>query len=519
MLLVHLLTMPITASDCAKAGELIRFLERIGFNQLATEFDKQWNAQIEKQEQSAEKSGDGAAITNFSQEPVSVSLKHSSDSIIEAEARPKPQKNSSTTTTSLKVLRKRHMVVSCQGDTSELYAHTEQKLAPSFIHGAGFALDDYSNIIKESIEMVTHKPYTKKAPASDLPVYTVPLQVVFQKGKTGLEAHDEFPIIEGDLIAGRYRVVQFLDSAAFSRTVSCVDERTKRTVCLKIVRNSKENFDQSLDEIKLLLLLNEKGDPNENCILRLHDFFYFKEHLFLVTELLLDNLYLYGKHNREKETKPYFTLPRIQSIVKQVLTALRFLHSHRILHCDLKPENILFKSYKNCQVKVIDFGSSCYTTDSLGSYVQSRNYRSPEVILGCKYDTGIDIWSLGVIIPELATGKLLLNNESVPALLASITALCGPLPVSMLHEGRNTPFFVTKHGVFYERINGQVILHFPVDKLDRSKIFGFDDPEYIQFVEQCLVVDPKQRPSAEELLQHPFLHKDYGSCCCEWSTV
>ena len=66
----------------------------------------------------------------------------------------------------------------------------------------------------------------------------------------------------------------------------------------------------------------------------------------------------------------------------QCLEALRFVHGLDLIHCDLKPENILIKSYSRCEIKVIDFGSSCFTRDHLSSYVQSRSYRAPEVILG-----------------------------------------------------------------------------------------------------------------------------------------
>ena len=91
-------------------------------------------------------------------------------------------------------------------------------------------------------------------------------------------------------------------------------------------------------------------------------------------------------------------------ISKQVLEALEYTHSLRLVHCDLKPENILVKSYSRAQVKVIDFGSSCFEDDHLSTYVQSRSYRAPEVMLGCPYDNKIDIWSLGCIIAELWTG-------------------------------------------------------------------------------------------------------------------
>ena len=88
------------------------------------------------------------------------------------------------------------------------------------------------------------------------------------------------------------------------------------------------------------------------------------------------------------------------------MEALQFLHGLGLIHCDLKPENILVKSYSRCEVKVIDLGSSCFETDHLCSYVQSRSYRAPEVILGLPYDKKIDIWSLGCILAELCTGNV-----------------------------------------------------------------------------------------------------------------
>lgn len=96
----------------------------------------------------------------------------------------------------------------------------------------------------------------------------------------------------------------------------------------------------------------------------------------------------------------------VQSITIQCLEALKFLHGLGLIHCDLKPENILIKSYSRCEIKVIDLGSSCFETDHLCSYVQSRSYRAPEVILGLPYDKKIDIWSLGCILAELCTGNV-----------------------------------------------------------------------------------------------------------------
>ena len=74
-----------------------------------------------------------------------------------------------------------------------------------------------------------------------------------------------------------------------------------------------------------------------------------------------------------------------------------------------------------CEVKVIDLGSSCFVTDHLSSYVQSRSYRAPEVILGLPYDQKVDIWSFGCILAELLTG-LVLFQVSQPW---SMCLLCG----------------------------------------------------------------------------------------------
>lgn len=485
--------MPISGKDCLKAGEFVKFLESIGFHNLANEFDSQWNLQVEKQG------------NNEDEERAS---------LVDREV--VPAMKSTPKKLTLKSLDKKHLTVCFVGDPSDLYAHTEERVIPSFPHGAGYDVEKFAMFCTEGIEMVPYSPYTRQTLPSNLPLEKVMLPIFMEMEKAGLEPQRDFPVVKGSIIAGQYIVERRLDVGAFSRVVSCVEEKTKKPMCLKIIKNTKESFDQSIDEVKLLLLLQRKGDPDKHCILRLHDFFYFKEHLFLVTELLKENLYKFGESSRRKKEEPYFTLARLQAITRQLLTALRFLHDQKLMHGDLKPENVVFRSYNECTVKLIDFGNCGYITDSLSSYVQSRPYRSPEVILGCKYDTGIDIWSLGVMLPELATGKLLFNSDSIPALFASITAICGPLPTRLLHEGRNTLFFVSKHGAFYQKAEGKVLFHFPASQLNHSNIFGFDDPEYVNFVEKCLTLDPATRPTAEELSRHPFLDKDYGSCFCSW---
>lgn len=86
-----------------------------------------------------------------------------------------------------------------------------------------------------------------------------------------------------------------LGSAAFSTAYRCIDLEAgiegDEEVALKIVKNSKDFFDQSLDEIKILKILNDAGDCDSFRCLKMIEFFYYKEHLVIVTELLKLNLY------------------------------------------------------------------------------------------------------------------------------------------------------------------------------------------------------------------------------------
>ena len=246
-------------------------------------------------------------------------------------------------------------------------------------------------------------------------------------------------------------MVDLLGQAAFSRAVQALDLKTGGLVCLKVVKNNKDFVDQSLDEIKMLRYVNAADPGDEYGVLRLYDFFYFREHLILVTELLRANLYEFAKHNRDSGEPLYFSPAHVQSVARQVLRSLAFLHSLNLVHADLKPENILMKSYSACEVKVIDLGSSCFLTDRLASYVQSRSYRAPEVILGLPYGQKIDIWSLGCIVAELASGRVLFHNSSPTAILARVEGIVGRVPAGMVQRGRYGHRYYTPEGKLYQR--------------------------------------------------------------------
>jgi len=124
-------------------------------------------------------------------------------------------------------------------------------------------------------------------------------------------------------------------------------------------------------------------------------------------------------------------------------------NSFNLIHVDLKPENVLIKDEKSCEVRLIDFGSSCFLHDHLSSYVQSRAYRAPEVILGLRYGPTVDIWSLGCVLYELYCGQVLFSNHNVPVVLARIGGIIGPFDTYMMRKGKNVEKYFAKERVMH----------------------------------------------------------------------
>ncbi|KAM3375887.1 dual specificity tyrosine-phosphorylation-regulated kinase mbk-2 isoform X1 [Capsicum galapagoense] len=336
------------------------------------------------------------------------------------------------------------------------------------------------------------------------------LRIIHRKNRTGFEESKELPIILNSIIAGRYYVTEYLGSAAFSKVIQAHDMHTGVDVCLKIIKNDKDFFDQSLDEIKLLKFVNKNDPCDEHHILRLYDYFYHQEHLFIVCELLRANLYEFQKYNRESDIEPYFTMSRLQTITRQCLEALVFLHNLGIIHCDLKPENILIKSYRRCEIKVIDLGSSCFQSDSLSLYVQSRSYRAPEVILGLPYDAKIDLWSLGCILGELCSGEVLFPNEAVVMLLARLIGMLGPIDTDMLERGQETYKYFTKdYDLYYINEDTSLLEYIIPEETSLEHQLSVSDPLFLDFVRKLLEITPQKRPTAKEALGHPWLSRWY----------
>jgi dual specificity tyrosine-phosphorylation-regulated kinase 2/3/4 len=112
------------------------------------------------------------------------------------------------------------------------------------------------------------------------------------------------------------------------------------------------------------------------------------------------------------------------------------LEKYQIIHCDLKPENILLRDDTCETLKLVDYGSGCFRDEQVYTYVQSRFYRAPEVILRIPYSEKVDIWSFGCILAELYTGEPLFPGNNEQEQLELIMEICGIPPEQMIDKSR-----------------------------------------------------------------------------------
>eukprot|EP01054_Gregarina_sp_Poly1_P005432 Gregarina_sp_Poly_1__5431@NODE_286_length_10041_cov_88_726088_g247_i0_p2_GENE_NODE_286_length_10041_cov_88_726088_g247_i0NODE_286_length_10041_cov_88_726088_g247_i0_p2_ORF_typecomplete_len860_score97_60Pkinase/PF00069_25/2_1e54Pkinase_Tyr/PF07714_17/9_1e25Kinaselike/PF14531_6/6_3e10Kdo/PF06293_14/8_9e06Pkinase_fungal/PF17667_1/3_3e05APH/PF01636_23/7_3e05WaaY/PF06176_11/0_00054RIO1/PF01163_22/0_0021FTA2/PF13095_6/0_079Seadorna_VP7/PF07387_11/0_22Seadorna_VP7/PF07387_11/2_1e03_NODE_286_length_1004 len=340
------------------------------------------------------------------------------------------------------------------------------------------------------------------------------IKVVYERNRTGFQETRDFKYTIDKIVAGRYQILGEIGKAAFSTTFRCADLVAHTEVCLKVITNCKDYIDQSLDEIQILRFIKANVEPCHSRCLELLDYFYFEEHLFLVTELLGDNLYSFETKIRKLDSGRFFSLGRIQKIAHQILIALSHVHSLRLIHSDLKPENIVMVDESYPLVKLIDFGSACFEDDGLSSYVQSRSYRAPEVLLGLCYDQKIDIWSLGCVLAELWTGFVLFQNRCVQSMMARIVGILGVMPPYMVARGKLVKQMFTSDGRLYKFCSEppnatrgrRVTLLFP-KKSSLEQRMRTRDKEFLAFLKSLLQIDPAKRPTANEALKDPWLSR------------
>ncbi|XP_034943160.1 LOW QUALITY PROTEIN: cyclin-dependent kinase 13-like [Chelonus insularis] len=314
--------------------------------------------------------------------------------------------------------------------------------------------------------------------------------------------------IPHDHISYRYEILEVIGKGSFGQVIRALDHKTGQHIAIKIIRNKKRFHHQALIEVRILDHLRKKdleADSQHNVIHML-EYFYFRNHLCISFELMSLNLYELIKKNNYHG----FSLSLIRRFANSLINCLRLLYRENIIHCDLKPENVLLKQRGSSSIKVIDFGSSCYSHQRVYTYIQSRFYRSPEVILGLPYDTSIDMWSLGCILAELHTGYPLFPGENEIEQLACIMEVLGPPPESLIAHANRRRLFFDSRGNPRCIVNSKGRKRRPGHR-NVAMALRSTDPLFIDFVTRCLEWDPKDRMTPDEAMQHKWLNSSSSS--------
>eukprot|EP00052_Salpingoeca_macrocollata_P018257 m.149777 g.149777 ORF g.149777 m.149777 type:complete len:613 (+) comp20645_c0_seq1:305-2143(+) len=309
-----------------------------------------------------------------------------------------------------------------------------------------------------------------------------------------------YKCVKNDHIGFRYEILKGLGKGSFGDVVKTYDHKTKAHVALKIIRNEKRFHKQGQIEVKILEHIRRHDRSGASNVIHIADWFLFRNHLCITFELLHTDLYSALKLDNFKG----YPLLQVQRFAYNILSCLKMLRRQRIIHCDLKPENILLCSKSSDDIKVIDFGSACYDTQRIHSYIQSRFYRSPEVILGAGYGLPIDMWSLGCILSELLTGHPLFPGHDEKEQLLLQMEVLGLPPAALLARCKRSSIFFDSQGQPRYLVDRKGRTRAPGSR-SLARAAGCDDPEFLEFLAACLRWDPDMRATPREAASLPFI--------------
>ncbi|CAG9320242.1 CDKL2_2 [Blepharisma stoltei] len=290
----------------------------------------------------------------------------------------------------------------------------------------------------------------------------------------------------------KYEVLNVIGEGTYGTVVKALHKETGMTVAIKKFKEGDENEHVkkiALREVRMLKLMRHQN------IVSLLEFFQRKGRLHLIFEYV-DNTIL-EKIERSPEGLDELTVKRIMF---QLLEALKYCHTHNIVHRDVKPENLLISN--KGVLKLCDFGFARQLNSKAGNYtdyVSTRWYRAPELLVGdTRYGKEIDIWAVGCLFAELLTGQPLFPGDNDLDTLYKIMKLCGGnLPEKYVTAFQNNPIYQG--------------LDLPLNNLEsviKKKFYFLPDPS-ISFLKACLVYDQHQRPTCQELLDHPYFDKTF----------
>ena len=197
-----------------------------------------------------------------------------------------------------------------------------------------------------------------------------------------------------------------------------------------------------------------------------------------------------------------FLPSEIKTIMQQLTSGISFLHVHWIMHRDLKTSNLLINN--RGELKIADFGMARYTGSPpprLTATVVTLWYRAPELLLGEEvYDFAIDIWSLGCIFSELITREPLFQGKNEVDELSKIFALLGPPNSRDWPEFRRLPNAKALHPLLSnaKTSNGGI----------SPRNYPYASTQTLVLLQSLLSYNPQYRPTASDVLNHPYFKED-----------
>eukprot|EP00397_Hematodinium_sp_SG-2012_P003331 GEMP01003339.1.p1 GENE.GEMP01003339.1~~GEMP01003339.1.p1 ORF type:complete len:699 (+),score=88.46 GEMP01003339.1:29-2125(+) len=358
--------------------------------------------------------------------------------------------------------------------------------------------------------------------------------------KTNATKDDEiihFDWYVGQVLKQKYEVTHLLGDGTFGRVLGAIDTANKQQrVAIKVIRDVARYQENAKIEAKILKDIWRNDPNNQSKCVRLYECFtHRKKYYSIVTEPLGESLYEFLKKNSFRG----YDIEDIQEFTHQSLQALAFLHKMHLTHTDLKPENILLqytdyyettapngkmdgKPYYrpvHTHIKLIDFGNATYSHETHSSIINTRQYRSPEVILNSGWDEAGDLWCLGCILLELYTGELFFATHDNSEHLALMEHLLKPFPQEVILRSPRTTrekyFYLEDHGdyqvwrlKFFHDAPEKARQHVRSQRQAMMLMNYPRDGDFARFCETLLTIDNKRRPTAWEAMQATFVQSD-----------
>ncbi|XP_045363871.2 cyclin-dependent kinase-like 3 isoform X3 [Camelus bactrianus] len=286
-----------------------------------------------------------------------------------------------------------------------------------------------------------------------------------------------------------YETLGKVGEGSYGTVMKCKHKDTGQIVAIKIFYEKPE---KSVNKIAAREIKFLKQFHHENLV-NLIEVFRQKRKIHVVFEFIdhtvLDELQHYC-HGLESK--------RLRKYLFQILRAIEYLHNNNIIHRDIKPENILVS--QSGITKLCDFGFArtlAAPGDVYTDYVATRWYRAPELVLkDTSYGKPVDIWALGCMIIEMATGNPYLPSSSDLDLLHKIVLKVGNLTPHLQSIFSKSPIFT---GVVLPQVQ-----HPKSPRKKYPKLNGL----LADIVHACLQIDPAERISSTDLLHHEYFTRD-----------